>query len=158
MIFGEVNVTNQPDNPASINPLGMAPFTASRSGILVASAGQETLYQVTSPVVIETLEVTGEKPNAPQLRIFAWSVTGTWEPVTLQLLADGSGLTGIVPGQINTHGSSVFENIVYDQSENRYKYGLMRPLAFPRGVRLTLDNASTTDQNVGAYVYGRVMK
>lgn len=156
MTFVQANVSNDPAAPLSVSPLGAESFFAYRDGVL-AQGVTTVLYETTKPAVIEVLEVACSAANAGQLRLWRRKPDNTYERLDFQR-SNASGPLPLVPSELNVHGCAILDIVTYNASTSSYKYVLNRPLAFPTGFRVTLQNVASTDQSVGGTILGRLLK
>lgn len=131
--------------------IGKKSLYVSRYGELAAGT-EEVVLDTTSPCVIDYLEFATNNNLYVQVRIMA-RVNGT--PTSWTILHYGAtGIVGFYPGDINQSVSALFDILLYDTTNNRYKVA-SKNLQFPEGVKITLRSVSTTAANAGIILIGR---
>src|SRR5690606_37492843 len=112
------------------------------------------IYEHIGSTIIDTLEfAVGNKMNV-LLRIYRRNGEN-WERISL-LVSDGAGRTYFSAENILSYGSSFFKVLVYDDSQNKYKFALSSPLAFAEGVKISLENVdSENNHHGGIFIKGR---
>ena len=60
---------------------------------------------------------------------------------------DGSGRVDYTPSNINTHKSNLFEELIYDEANNYYKFALKYALRFGNGYEIKVKNPDAVSHN-----------
>jgi len=82
--------------------------------------------------------------EANTLMVYAYRADGTLEKGLQVLHKDGSTRYDPSPSIINTHQSIVWFELVYDTTNNWFKFGLGYPMRFANGLKITVTNAHPT--------------
>lgn len=150
MSFGISYIIN--DQLRTVN-IGKKSLAKRRSGALKGQS-TEMVLDTTKPFILDFIEFATDSPSC-QLDI-VYKGQGTEPERTIGLVrVDGLGFEGLRPSSVTANGSGPFEIVEHNVTTNRYKYKLDRPLEFPEGCFIRIQNWLTTDQNVAVRLYGR---
>lgn len=116
---------------------------------LDASEEDTILDLPTTPCIIDHFQWAASIATA-QLRI--WTPTQAFTELT----RTGSSITSIRPDTIVSHGSSLWDVVMYDTTNNYYKFINRAPLIFPLGVKINRKNNDAGNSvTLGVHIYGR---
>lgn len=140
----------------AIRDQGFEPVVA-HGNMLITPGSTVTLQSdVTEPCVIEGLEFSGSLTFAHAIYVELRNNSGSYSVVS-QALAS-SIFTYVDFGAVNIYGHSMFDILKNDTTNNRYKFGLKRPLPAPRGFRIKARNNHTADITITmALVYRKLV-
>jgi len=106
--------------------------------------GTKTLLDMSGMDI--SLEVFEAATNLSELRflIEAYNADGTLGRYLVTALKDGTSITFVTPATIHDNESILWYELIYDTTNNYYKFGLGYPLRFTNGLRIHLINPSAT--------------
>lgn len=95
-------------------------------------------------ITLERL-VVGCNRNDLVLGVYAYNVEGKEGDQLPIADYDGSGWYAPQPININTYKSDIWEELVYDETNNRFKFALKRPTRFANGLKVVVYNPDKTE-------------
>jgi len=115
----------------------------------IAKYASVTLFDLPGlDITIEMLELGTDNNDKIHLWIRPYKIDGTLDVPIYLASRDGAARRGITPYEIKTHESILFYELIYDTTNNYYKFGLGYSLRFSNGVQLTVDNIDALDHHV----------
>ena len=80
------------------------------------------------------------------LYVFPYKADGELDAPIMVMTKDGLGYKSASPANINDNPSIVWKELLYDETNNYYKFGLAYPIRFANGIKIHVYNPHPTEQ------------
>jgi len=137
----------QPDFYTIIREKGVETLVYDKA-VILPGYGETTLLDIKGQdITVQVLEIGCD---SAYIALWFWPYNAAGEtPKSLRLAAkDGSTFKMPSAYEIHTHESILFSELIYDTTNNWYKFGMGYPLRFGHGLKIQAENLGATEQKV----------
>lgn len=136
---------------------------ASEMGIFKEKGEETRVYRRVGVIDGNTTEVLCDLPNKDVelqhleyatnyktnlLRVYPYKIDKKTDVPISVCIDDGGGTTSASPNAIHTLESIIWYELVYDETNNKFKFGLGYPLRFSNGLKIEVSNQSAVVQKL----------
>lgn len=130
-------------NVTNIEGNGLETIIYTRSGSLAIST-TATILSLPTAAVLEALEFSTNIKDQVRIIISNRRASGTFEYIGSTNVDGGGTIAHILPSLVNLGGSAILTETKYDDTTKFFKMRLSRPITFPSGLKVEVQNISAT--------------